>query len=176
MEDEGIMLSLNHKSGVLWMCMLPCVGNPLFHEIPSYFTRQQQGSVEVYYVLHVWMKWKAKKEGSLNVQAEKMKLHSDKSHTECAAGESTQNQKISLQVITILNVETDGKLHLFCKTYKLWYRWFTVIQIPGINILQIYITLLTSKINLVYLTGNRGWKFRPLLMSYIPAHVPRTSL
>jgi len=54
---------------------------------------------------------KAKKEGSLNVQAEKIKLHSDKSHTESAVGESTQNRKISLQITIILNVEAEGKLH-----------------------------------------------------------------
>jgi hypothetical protein len=65
------------------------------------------------------MKRKAKKEGSLNVQSGKKKLHSDKSHTECAVGESTQNRKISLQITIILNVEADGKLHLLCKTYRL---------------------------------------------------------
>ena len=96
-----------------------------------------------------------KKEGSLNVQAEKMKLHSDKSHTECAVGESNQNRKISLQLTIILNAEADRKLHLLCKTYRLRYRWFIAIRIPGINILQIYITLLTTKINLFYLTGIR---------------------
>jgi len=48
------------------------------------------------------MKRKAKKEESLNVQAERMKLQSEKSHTECAVGESTQNWKISLQVTIIL--------------------------------------------------------------------------
>jgi len=85
-----------------------------------------------------------------------MKLHSDNSHSECAVGESTQNRKISLKITIILNVEADGKLHLLCKTYILCYRWFMAIKIPGINILQIYTTLLTTKINLFYLTGIRG--------------------